>query len=122
MDNNVLNDYLSGFSTITASLLVTNDLINSKKSCPALYIDFSKAFDSVGVDRNLLLQKLRPIGISEAALKWVDDYLSECTQCVSLENYNSPFLKVKIGVPQGSILSPILFTFLSMALVWAPLI
>lgn len=86
MDNNVLNDYLSGFSTITASLLVTNDLIDSKKSCAALYIDFSKAFDSVGVDRNLLLQKLRPIGISEAALKWVDDYLSECTQCVSLEN------------------------------------
>lgn len=114
-DNNVLNDYQSGFraghSTLTAALLVTNDLINSldcKKSCAALFVDLSKAFDSV--DHNLLLQKLRSIGISEAAMKWFDNYLSERTQCVNIENYNSPFLQVKKGVPQGSILSPILFS------------
>ncbi len=73
-ENNILNDHQSGFraghSTIIAALLVTDDIINSldsKKSCAALFVDLSKAFDSV--DHNLLLQRLRSLGFSEAALK-----------------------------------------------------
>ncbi len=113
--NNILQDYQSGFrmghSTITAATLVSNDIItalDSKKSCVALFIDLSKAFDSV--DHKLMLQRLRYIGLSEPALKWFKIYFSERTQCVSVENYNSPFLHVNTGVPQGSVLAHLLFS------------
>ncbi|XDV21754.1 hypothetical protein PO909_026778 [Leuciscus waleckii] len=113
--NNILHDYQSGFrtghSTITAAMSVSNDIItslDSKKSRAALFVDLSKAFDSV--DHNLLLQRLRFIGLSEAALNWFENDLSDRTQCVSVENYNSPFLQVTTGVHQGSVLAPLLFS------------
>lgn len=54
--------------------------------------------------------KTSTIGLSEAALKWFENYLSDHTQCVSMKNYNSPFLQVNTGVPQGSVLPPLLFS------------
>lgn len=79
LDNDIFNYDQSGFraghSTITAALSVTNYLINSldsKKSCAALYVELSKAFDSV--DHNLLLQKFRSIGISGTPLKWLEQF------------------------------------------------
>lgn len=94
-DNNILSESQSGFrschSTITAAMLVTNDIIkslDSKQHYVVLFVDLSKAFDSVG--HELLLQKLSCIGLREMALNWFKNYLSERTQCLSRKLYLSP--------------------------------
>lgn len=114
-DNCILSPTQSGFqqghNTIAAVTSVMNDIVNAldnKKSCAALFIDLSKAFDTV--DHHLLLQRLQNIGFSSNVLKWFSNYLSGRTQCVALDNCTSSLLEVKMGVPQGSVLGPILFS------------
>lgn len=71
--------------------------------------DFSKAFDKV--PHHLLLCKLRKIGFSITSLKWIHSYLSERTQAVIDECGNvSPWLSTNLGVPQDSVLGPLLFS------------
>ena len=113
-DNSILNPTRPGFrqghSTITAVISVTNYIINAldiKKSCAALYIDLSQAFDTV--DHHLLLQRLQSIGFGSTVLSWFSNYLSGRTQCVSLDKCTSSLLEVKMGVPEGSVFGPILF-------------
>ena len=114
-DHNILSESQSGFrsghSTTSAAMLVSNDIIEAldkKKHCAALFVDLSKAFDSV--DHALLLQRLGCIGLGKMALSWFKNYLSERTQCVSVEDYTSAALTINKGVPQGSILAPVLFS------------
>lgn len=113
--NSVLNPHQSGFrakhSTVTATTLVINDIItavNKGQYCAALFVDLSKAFDTV--DHALLLQRLHDIGFDCNTCKWFQDYLSHRQQCVILGNDRSTFLPLSKGVPQGSILGPVLFT------------
>ena len=73
----------------------------------ATYIDLSKAFDCLQYDK--LFNKLHHIGFTESTLNWFKDYLTGRQQCVDLDGEVSPWLDVKLGVPQGSILGPILF-------------
>jgi len=70
-----------------------------------LLLDLSKAFDSV--DHELLLKKLQNLSIDP---QWFSSYLSNRNHAVCLQNTTSPFLPNKFGVPQGSILGPILFS------------
>ncbi len=72
-----------------------------------LLIDYSKAFDMV--DHNILLRKLNHYGIRGTALKWMESYLENRTQFVSIDGTNSREQNMKYGVPQGSILGPLLF-------------
>ena len=70
-------------------------------------MDLSKAFDCISHD--LLIAKLHAYGFSFETLTFLNSYLRNRKQCVKINNICSDFLKILSGVPQGSILGPILF-------------
>ena len=72
-----------------------------------IFLDLSKAFDTL--DHNILLKKLHYYGIQNVALYWFKSYLSDRQQYIDLNGTESGMLKLSTGVPQGSILGPLLF-------------
>ena len=77
------------------------------KTILGIFIDFSKAFDTI--DHDILLAKLTSLNFNINTISLFKSYLSERQQCVSIDGINSDFYKIKCGVPQGSILGPTLF-------------
>ena len=111
----LLSPFQAGFrqhhSTESAVLYFTDEIRRSAESgklTGALFIDLRKAFDSV--PHKELLSKLRRFGFGENSINWFTSYLSDRFQAVSLDNELSSPLAVLSGVPQGSILGPVLFT------------
>ena len=82
--------------------------INRNEFTGVLYADFKKAFDMI--DHNLLLKKLVCYNFSQNALKMIKSFLSDRRQLVLLDNHYSETLPINYGVPQGSILGPLLFS------------
>lgn len=85
---------------------VVNSLENNKK-CLGIFIDLAKAFDSVSHD--ILIRRLENVGVRGITLTLFRNYLSDRLQCVKICNTLSESLKVNTGVPQGTVLGPILF-------------
>ena len=81
--------------------------LERKQVTALLLLDYSKAFDMV--DSNILLRKLEHYGIRGLALAWFKSYLTNRQQFVNVNNCNSSLHDLRYGVPQGSILGPILF-------------
>ena len=80
---------------------------NFQRLEPTIFIDLKKAFDTV--DHSILLQKMSHYGIRNTANLWFQNYLMGREQFVSVHGRDSERAEVKCGVPQGSILGPILF-------------
>lgn len=84
------------------------DQLDSGKIPIAIFIDLSKAFDTI--DHNILCTKLYHYGVEGTENKWFKSYLTNRTQYVDFVNTESKLENITTGVPQGSILGPLLFT------------
>ena len=114
LHNKLISKHQHGFmrqhSTATNLLECAHEWIvglSNSNNIDVVYVDFSKAFDSIVFSK--LLFKLEQYGITGTLLKWLSSFINGRTQRVVIENCFSSFTDVVSGVPQGSVLGPILF-------------
>ena len=115
LDNNALlhpNHHGSrkAHSTATALIQMYDTWVKAVEEgnmAGVMMVDLSAAFDMV--DHALLLKKLELLGLDRQALQWIESYLAGRAQCVCVDGQLSPFMDVRYGVPQGSVLGPLLY-------------
>ena len=109
-----MNENQGGFrknhSTISTVASFTDNLYNAmniKNYSLVTFIDFSKAFDTV--NPNILIKKLQRLGIRGKSLKLISNYLFNRYQKTVVNDIESDYKRITCGVPQGSVLGPLLF-------------
>lgn len=102
--------FIRGRSTVS-NLILLNDFVSGSmdegKQVDVVYTDYAKCFDRI--DHNILILKLQNAGIRGDLLRWFTSYIRNRSQAVVLESYMSKWMCVPSGVPQGSLLGPLLF-------------
>ena len=113
-DNDLIYPLQFGFrqkySTVHALISLTENIrknLDEGNIGCGIFVDLQKAFDTV--EHDILLSKLEHYGIRGLANEWFKSYLSNRKQYVSINGYDSNLADVKFGVPQGSVLGPLLF-------------
>ena len=114
LENNLLSPrqhgFISGRSTVTQLLYYLDTCINSIANgdvVDVVYLDFQKAFDTVPHAR--LIRKLQAYGIDGKLLEWITEYLKNRSQMVTVNGETSSAGAVLSGIPQGTVLGPLLF-------------
>ena len=100
------NKHSTGHALIEITEKIRNALDNGEIAC-GVFIDLQKAFDTV--NHKILVNKLEYYGIRGLCNKWFKSYLSNRKQYVSIDGFKSEIQEIKHGVPQGSVLGPLLF-------------
>ena len=109
--------YRKHHSTETALMRVQQDVLSAlseRKACLLVLLDLSSAFDTV--DHDNLIGVLAEFGVAGRALEWFRSYLTGRTQCVRIDQHCSAPRLLPCGVPQGSVLGPVLFTLYTASL------
>ncbi|XP_046743250.1 uncharacterized protein LOC124409579 [Diprion similis] len=112
--SDILTDEQSGFrrnysceTALQNTIIIWRKSLDRSKLIGVIFLDLKRAFETI--NRRLLLQKLANYGIMGTTWKWIKSYLENRTQQVKYGNKMSEKRKTKFGVPQGSVLGPLLF-------------
>eukprot|EP00733_Pompholyxophrys_punicea_P000182 Pompholyxophrys_punicea_v1_NODE_31_length_5106_cov_5.948276.p1 type:complete len:607 gc:universal NODE_31_length_5106_cov_5.948276:3591-1771(-) len=112
--NKLIQNCQYGFRSLSSTIMAISNIheriienLTKKLTAIGIFLDLRKAFDTV--DHSILLEKLSNLGISGNLLNWFADYLKNRSQYIRVENWTSPSEIITAGVPQGSILGPLLF-------------
>ena len=112
----MMYDLQSGFrqSFFTDSCLIhlSDNILNNQDKgeyTDMVVIDLQKAFDAVNHKKKIMLSKLRALELDQVAFKWFASYLEDRQQIVQVGDTHCDSCSIKCGVPQGSILGPLLF-------------
>ena len=112
--HNILYENQFGFQSNMSTEYAVNQVLNyivetleKNEVGVCIFLDFAKAFDTVNHD--ILLDKLERYGIRGIALSWIRNYLINRMQCTEIGDVQSELELIKCGVPQGSVLGPLLF-------------